>query len=393
MNEPTRVVHVTGCLEMGGQEKLLIEFARHADRRRFELRFVSLAGRGALAADLEALGWPVTALDAPPGLRPGLVGTLVRLFRAWGAQVVHTHNERPLIYAAPAAKLARVRRVIHTKHGRGTGNSRRQLWLTALAARFANEFVGVADDCARLAVAQGVPARRVRTLHNGIDTRRFAYRGPCPDGPAVLVARLCPEKDVPTLLDAVALAVSRRPDFRLQIAGDGICLPELRRRAAELNLDGHVAFLGMVDDVPALLAGARLLVLSSISEGVSLTLLEAMACGLPVIATRVGGTPEVVADGATGLLVPPRDPSALAAALLELYADVGRCRRLGEVGRRRVEESFDVRRMVARYERMYAGADQGVIEETSHDARDDAGSGGTDRSGRRAAVVAAPTGP
>lgn len=391
MSALTRVVHVTGCLEMGGQEKLLVEFARHADRRRFALHFVSLAGRGALADDLEALGWPVTALDARPGLRPGLVLTLAQRFRSWGAQVVHTHNERPLIYAAPAARLARARRVIHTKHGRGAGKSRRQLWLTALAARCVDEFVGVSEDCSRLAVTQGVPARRVRTLHNGIDTQRFAYRGPCPTGPAVLVARLCPEKDVPTLLQATALAVRARSDFRLRIAGDGPCLPELRRLAAALDLGAHVEFLGMISDVPALLAKARLLVLSSVSEGVSLTLLEAMARGLPVVATRVGGTPEVVADGATGLLVPPRDASALAEALLQLHGDVDRCRLLGAAGRSRVEESFDVRRMVARYERLYAGADQGLIEETSHDAHDDAGRG-IGRSGRRSALVAAPPG-
>src|SRR5215213_6385082 len=97
MTHPLRVVHVTGCLEMGGQEKLLVEFARHADRRRFALHFVSLAGRGALAADLEAAGWPVTALDAGDGLRPALVVRLARLFRRCGADVVHTHNERPLI--------------------------------------------------------------------------------------------------------------------------------------------------------------------------------------------------------------------------------------------------------------------------------------------------------
>src|SRR5438270_13908168 len=88
----TRVFHVTGCLEIGGQEKLLVEFARHADRRRLALRFLSLEGRGPLAADLEAAGWPVTALDVMPGLRPGLVLRLARLFRRWGINAVHTHN-------------------------------------------------------------------------------------------------------------------------------------------------------------------------------------------------------------------------------------------------------------------------------------------------------------
>ena len=110
-----RVAHVTLGLDVGGQEKLLSEFARHANRR-FELRFVSLGGRGVLADELEALGWPVTTMNAPTGLRPALVLRLARAFHQWGADVVHTHDNRPHLYATPAAVLAGVSRVIHTRH-------------------------------------------------------------------------------------------------------------------------------------------------------------------------------------------------------------------------------------------------------------------------------------
>ena len=157
--EPTvRIVHVTGCLDMGGQEKLLLEFAKHADRDRVELRFVSLGWRGIFADELEALGWPVTASNRA-GLHLRLPWKLAKLFRAWRADAVHTHNDRPLIYAAPAARIAGVSLVIHTKHGRGTGNSRRQNWLAALTARLTDRFVCVSQDCARQAVEQGVPGR------------------------------------------------------------------------------------------------------------------------------------------------------------------------------------------------------------------------------------------
>ena len=123
----------------------------------------------------------------------------------------------------------------------------------------------------------------------------------------------------------------------------------------QLQLDRQVAFLGEVRDVAGLLATARLFVLPSLTEGISLTLLEAMACGLPVVATRVGGNPEVVQGGQTGLLVPSGDPAALAGAILELLSDDACCRRMGLAGRRRVEDNFDVRRMVAAYESLYAG--------------------------------------
>jgi glycosyltransferase involved in cell wall biosynthesis len=349
-----RVAHVVLQLRMGGLEKLLVEFARHADRERFALHFVSLGGRDVLADELEAAGWPVTALEEPAGFRPGLVLRLARLFRREHIDVVHAHNTKPLLYAGPAARLAGVSRLIYTRHGQRYQASRRQTVLYRLAARLADRVVCVSHDSVRLAAAEGVPADRLTAVWNGIDGTRFAYTGPAADGPAVMVGRLSPEKDVDNLLHATALAVRAQPDFRLEVAGDGPCLEELRRTACALGLEGYVRFLGQVRDVPALLARARLFVLPSLTEGISLTLLEAMARGLPVVATRVGGNPEVVADGETGLLVPSRNPPELARALLAVYRDAEAGRRLGRAGRDRVEQHFDVRHMVAAYEEQYA---------------------------------------
>jgi sugar transferase (PEP-CTERM/EpsH1 system associated) len=349
------VVHVTPGLDMGGLEKLLVEFARHADRERFALRFVVLGERGILADDIEACGWPVTALEQPEGLRPGLALRLVRRLRRWQADVVHTHDDRAHLYGTFAGRLARVSRIVHTRHGRSPQLSRRQKMLVSAAARWIDHFVCVSEDCARLAVEQGVRADRVRTICNGIDVQRFAYTGPQANGPAVIVARLSPEKDIDTLLRAAALVVAQDAAFRLEIAGDGPCREALRQTCAELGLEGHVRFLGQVRDVPGLLARASLFVLSSVSEGISLTLLEAMACGLPLVATRVGGNSEVIADGETGFLVPPQNPPALADALLRLHRDPGLGARLGQAGRSRVEARFDVRRMVAQYEALYQG--------------------------------------
>lgn len=338
---------------MGGLEKLLVEFARHADRRRFSLRFVSLGHRGILADDIEACGWPVTATDQPDGLRLSLVLRLARRFSHWHADVIHTHDDRAHLYGTLAGRLARIPRLIHTRHGRSPHLTRRQKLLVGAASRWIDHFVCVSEDIAGLSVQSGVRADRVRSICNGIDVQRFAYHGPQPGGPAVLVARLSPEKDIETLLRAVALVVRQDPDFRLEIAGDGPCMPSLRQSAASLGLDEYVRFLGQVRDVPALLARAGMFVLSSLSEGISLTLLEAMASGLPIVATRVGGNPEVVRDGETGLLVPPENPDALAKTLLRLRGDRDTCVRFGAAGRRRIEARFDIRRMVAEYELLY----------------------------------------
>ena len=357
-----RVAHVTQGLDLGGSEKLLVEFARHADRQRFELLFISLGDRGVLTKDVESLGWPVMPLNVPSGLRPELVLRLARWLRCQRIDVVHTHDDRQLLYGALAARLARVPRVIHTRHGRSLGLSPRQQRLVALAARRIHRFVCVSRDAARLSARQGIPRQKLCIIWNGIDLDRFSFTGLHPDGPAVLVARLSPEKDIGTLIEAARLMVRREPSFRLEIAGDGTCLTELQDWTRRLGLEDRVRFLGATHFVHGVLSRARLFVLSSISEGVSLTLLEAMATGLPVVATDVGGNPEVVSHGETGLLVAPRDPAALARAIWRVWSDRNLGRELGAAGRRRVEKHFEVRRMVAQYEKLYEGGGSAVAD-------------------------------
>jgi glycosyltransferase involved in cell wall biosynthesis len=349
-----RVAHVSLGLDIGGQERLLVEFARLADRSRFELTFVSLSGRGALAPAIEAFGWPILALDEPPGLRPGMVLRLACLFRREGFDVIHTHDDKPLLYGAPAVKLARAHRFVHTHHhGLVPQITPRLRKLEAWLGRWTDAFVCVSQDGARAMEATGLPAEHIITLWNGIDLEEYPYQGPHPGGPAVTVARLSPEKDIATLLRAVALVAPTTPGFRLEIAGAGPLRAELVRLTSELGLADRVRFLGAVDDVPALLATASVFVLPSQTEGISLTILEAMARGLPVLATNVGGNPEVVLNGTTGLLVPAGDPAALAQGLVRLWSNRDDAQLMGRAGRRRAETYFDVRTMIARYERLY----------------------------------------
>jgi sugar transferase (PEP-CTERM/EpsH1 system associated) len=352
-----RVAHVTLGLDVGGQERLLVEMARQRDAVRFDWTVVSLGARGVLAAALDVLGVPIVALEEPTGFRVGLWRRLARLFRAERFDIVHTHDDRPLIYGMPAAWWAGVPWRVHTHHhGRLPGTSWRQRALIRQASRCARHFVCVSDDSARFMREQGVTPERLRTIHNGIDLAEFAFTGPRDDGPIVTVARLSPIKDVANLLRAAVSVRAAHPSARFEIAGDGPCRGELEQLARDLKLTENVVFRGEVRDIPALLARARLFVLPSQSEGISLTLLEAMARGLPVVATLVGGTPEVVAPGATGLLVPPRDAAALAEAINALFADPERGRRLGQAGRARVENSFDIRTMTRQYETLYVGA-------------------------------------
>ncbi|MGH7279381.1 MAG: glycosyltransferase, partial [Candidatus Rokuibacteriota bacterium] len=227
-----------------------------------------------------------------------------------------------------------------------------------------DRFVTVSVDLRRwLACTVGIPERKLVTIVNGVDTSRFrdgdrdAGRRVLgvPEGVPVVgtVGRLDPVKDQAGLLRAFARVATQHPDAMLLVAGDGPCRAELDTLAADLGLGGRARFLGEREDVPVVLRALDLFVLPSIAEGISNTILEALATGLPVIATRVGGNPELVDDGATGALVPARNPDALARAI-SAYVDDSHLRRLhGKAARQQAVERFDLAGMVARYRDLY----------------------------------------
>ena len=315
--------------------------------------FVSLGERGRPAEDIEAAGWRVVSLGRPNRLHPRTVRRLAGELREWRPHLVHSHNNTSLIYGAAALLGAPGVRVVHTRHGQNYQVPPRETQLTALAARRAARFVCVSRDSAVISATQGIDARRIETIWNGIDTRTFDYTGPRTGGPIVVVARLSQEKNLALLLRAAAVLAERKREFRIEIAGDGPEMESLATLRDELGLRERVLLLGEIADVPGFLSRASAFVLPSRSEGISLTLLEAMARGLPVVATQVGGNPEVVVDGVTGLLVPSDDATSLADALEQVVCRPELAERYGRAGRERVMEHFEIGGMLRRYERLY----------------------------------------
>ena len=220
------------------------------------------------------------------------------------------------------------------------------------------QIVAVSRDAADVArEIEKVPSRKIEVIRNGIDLEKFPFAERSSRGVrrrAIHVARISyAAKDQRTLLRAVRIVADAEPDFVIDIVGDGADRADLEAFCDELGLRAHVNFLGFRDDVHDLLSQTEFFVLSSVTEGVSITLLEAAANGLPIVATAVGGNSEVVVDGVSGLIVPPRSPEALAAAMLELLRDAPRACRMGRAGRQHVEENFNLRRTVARYQGLY----------------------------------------
>ncbi|MBL8848861.1 MAG: GT4 family glycosyltransferase PelF [Planctomycetaceae bacterium] len=352
---PVRVCHVSMHLKTGGLERLLVEFAKRHDRDRFAPVFVALQDAGPPATEIENLGWPVHALNiAGLGKRRALQ-QLRSLMVKHDVQVVHTHNTYAHYYGSRAAAFARCPVLVNTQHGRGCGAGWKARAQFVLANLRADAVIGVSQDATRLCAAQDWWSRgRMRTIWNGIDTSRFEYAGPKSAPVAVAVGRLSPEKDFANLLRGTALAVRDVPDLRVRIIGDGRERAALEQLSHSLNLQGRVEFLGERSDVHALLRDVGFYVSSSRTEGISLTLLEAMAVGLPVLATRVGGNAEVIEEGVSGRLVPAENPEALAAGLVAMCRDQSEWTAMGQIGRARVERDFDVTRMVREYEALYA---------------------------------------
>ena len=316
--------------------------------------FVALAGLGKPADDLQQLGFPVHSAGALASGKIGRLRQLVRMFRENEIDIVHSHNTLAHFYAAVAAKLAGVPVVINTQHGRGCGDSWKARLQFRLANRLTDRIIGVSEDAAALCRRDDRwSGQKTTAIWNGIDLNRFEYRGPASCPVAISVARLSPEKDFSTLLRATALVTRHHPDFRLKIVGDGRERSHLEQLTRDLQLKKNVDFLGECSDVPQKLAEAGFFVSASRTEGISLTLLEAMAVGLPIVATSVGGNPEIVQRGMTGELVPSAHPENLAEAICGMLDKNTEWPAIGRLARQRVERHFDVRQMVGKYEALY----------------------------------------
>jgi len=384
---PKKVVHIITRLDHGGSARETLQTVLGHDRGRFR---VSIAfGRpetttaddaALLKADLQQLGQAdVSVFQVPPLVReinPVLDAwatvALWRLLRRVRPEVVHTHTSKAGAVGRLAARLAGIPVVIHTPHGHifygyyGSVASAIIRLLERHLAKITDRIVTLTDRGAQEHVQYKIASpQKFVTIHGGNSLAQFRSLrvnatvkrkelGLPPEGPIIgTVGRLVPIKGHTWLLRAVPRVLAEFPQASVVLIGDGPLLGELKELADELGITPHVVFLGTRHDIPECLAVLDLFVLPSLNEGMGRALVEAMAVGCPVVATRVGGIPDVVADGTTGLLVPPRDDRALAEAILTLLRDRSRRAAYGEAARRYVDGRFDIETMVHNIERLY----------------------------------------
>jgi glycosyltransferase involved in cell wall biosynthesis len=344
---------------VGGGELSLLDLLRGLDRDRWAPVLVVPAD-GEVATRGRDLDLPVHVIPLPPLRRPRAgsvrsVGTLARLARAADAALIHANGSRAMAYAAVAGRLTARPTLWHVRVADRDGLVDRVLCALATAIIATSR-----------AVARRFPwaPAKVRLVPNGVDLRRFAPRLPSgavraslgvpPSAPVVLsIGRHVPEKGYRHLVDAAALVERARPGVHWVLVGDGELRGELEAQARRLGLASRVHFTGWRDDVTDVLALADVFVLPSESEGFGRVLVEAMAMGRAIVATAVGGVPDVVVAGETGVLVRPADPAPLADAVRALLDDPARAARLGAAGRARAESTFSLGAHVDAVERVY----------------------------------------
>ena len=361
---PVRVFHVLFALRLGGTEAGVVKLVNAHDRRLVSSAIVSCKPSDSLREQV-ANDVPVFEFDRRDGNDPRIILQLMRLFRHERPDVVHTHSWGTLCEGLVAAKLARVPFVVHGEHGTmdlRPMNRRVQRWAWGRFDRVLSVSSRLAEKMAR---EVGFDAVRIDVIRNGIDVDRFApgrriearrVLGIASDEIVVgTLGRLVPVKDHANLLAAIARLKAQGAQFKLLIVGDGPLRADLEAMALANGLGDTVQFLGARADAHLVLAAMDVYVSSSESEGLSNTIIEAMATGLPVVATRVGGADELVDEGVTGRLVPAQNPDALAGGLAELLRDTARRTRYGTAGRQRAEHEFSLRHMVSGYEAIYRG--------------------------------------
>jgi glycosyltransferase involved in cell wall biosynthesis len=358
-----RIAHVLSSLHLGGQERVALDLATFQRAAGAEVTALSLAPRpeGPLGADFRSAGVTVETFEKHAGVDLALVLRLGVWMRG-RFDLIHTHNPGALLYGAPAAALARIA-CVHTKHGANPRGGRR-LVANRMAARLVDAFVAVSPETADVARQRSeVDESKLCVIANGIDLERFVRDPAARDATRAAlgidrdawvvgtVGRLAVEKNQGLLLRAIAPLLE--PNGHLLVVGDGPLAGSLAALARELRIERRVHLLGARSDVPALLNAVDVFALSSVTEGLPLVIPEAMAIGIPVVSTAVGGIPTVIEDGKTGFLVPTGDEAALRARLADLQRDPELGRACGARGRSAALVRYSADRMRRDYQDLY----------------------------------------
>lgn len=363
MNNELRVTHVVLRLDVGGLERVVIDLLREAPHMRHRASVLCIERPGALAGEAEATGAQVISVEKGAGLKLRTFADVAEALARLSPHIIHTHQLGALFYSGIPA-MQREIPVLHTEHGKQAGTWR-TAWISRWSGLFASRFCCVSRDIADEATRRHIVSRdKVRIISNGIDTDRFQQPGDEPDirqrlgiapGAPVIgtVGRLSEIKRQDLLIRAFADIKRRRCDAHLVLVGEGPERDALTAVSRELGVGDSVHLVGQQCEREHYLRIMNIFALSSRSEGMPLAILEAWAAGVPVVASRVGGIPELVEHENNGLLFNSGDAADLANCIEALLEDPDRARRLADSGRARVLSSYRLTHMAQAYHNQY----------------------------------------
>lgn len=353
---------------VGGAELLAKQLAL-ACQNHFRPVFVCLDAMGSLGAELIDNGFIVEVVHRQPGFDYKCAGRIARFLDAHNVKLVHAHQYAPFFYTSIARMFKGSCPVLFTEHGRDFPDYRRPKRVLAnrLLLRRRDRVIAVGEHVREALVDnEGIPISRVEVIYNGVDGQRFNPTRPNriavraslglreTEIGVIQVARLNRLKDYETAIRTMQIVCRNAPNVRYFIVGEGEERTKIEAMVRDVNMENQIRMLGLREDVAELLEGMDMFLLTSVSEGIPLTLIEAMCAQLPCVATCVGGIPEVVHDGTTGVLSASGDCNKLSEDLLKLIKSPSLRQRMGECGRKRATELFQSDRMLGQYKVLYA---------------------------------------
>ena len=367
--EKIKILQLITELDIGGAEKVLLSFIRKLDRDKYNVMVAYMKGEGKLVEDFREAGVKVFNLKMRNRADLGAVIRLYRLLKRENIQLLHTHLIQADICGFLAGKMAGIPIIISTKHNPDEFRKKFSIpvWLDGIFANHSDRIIAVSYAVKDFLINwEKISKDKFTVIHNGIDLEEFNINIDISKKKRQLginlsskvlgsIGRFNEQKGYKFLLKAISEILENVPDVRFIFVGDGPLRRELEKMTRELKVDQNVIFTGIRRDIPEIFSIMDVFIMPSIFEGLPLILLEAMAMGKPVIASRVGGIPEIVRHEVTGILVEPANPSAIANSIVKLLKDPVGAKRIGDSGREEVKRRFTIDTMTEKIEALYNG--------------------------------------